>query len=94
LGYAEPARTNDWIVGPIATSVAIVAIWEVTRPLRWVNAALGVWLVAAPWLLGYGDAAATINSTATGTLLLALALVRGEVKQRTGGGWSSLWHRT
>jgi hypothetical protein len=32
LGYGGPARTNHQIVGPLAVSCAVIALWEVTRP--------------------------------------------------------------
>ena len=53
LGYADPARANDRIIGPIVASLATIAMWEVSRPLRWVNVVLGAWLLVAPWLLGH-----------------------------------------
>lgn len=89
LDYAGPARTNDRIVGPLVVSLAFVAIWEVTRSLRWVNLALSLWLVFAPWALGY-ELVPTLNSTVVGLLLGPVSAVRGKVEQRFGGGWSSL----
>ena len=89
LGYAGPARTNDRIAGPAAATVAIIAIWEVTRPVRWANLLIGGWLAIAPVVLGYQSVAA-VNSVAVGLLLAALTLVRGRLRQRFGGGWSAL----
>ena len=89
LDYAGAARTNDRIFGPVAASVAVIAIWEATRSLRWANVAIGLWLVAAPWLLGYG-AGPLLNSTAAGLALTAFALMRGRMDARLGGGWRSL----
>jgi hypothetical protein len=41
---------------------------------EWLNMGLGLWLVLAPFLLGFGgEAAATINSIAVGTAAAALA---------------------
>ena len=91
LGYADPARTNDHIVGPLVATVAAIALWEVTRPMRWINVALGLWLLVAPWVLGYGEAGVTLHSFAVGAPLALLAPVRGRITQRFGGGWSSLW---
>ena len=91
LGYAEPAATNDRIAGPLAATFAIIAIWEVTRALRRLNLALGLWLLAAPWLLGAYPADATLNSMAAGALLAAVSLVRGELRQKYGGGWPAVW---
>jgi hypothetical protein len=90
LDYGDPAAANDRIVGPIAAALAVIAVWEATRPLRWVNVVLGLWLVIAPWPLGY-PADATLNSTAVGVLLTGLALVPGRYKERLGGGWSAIW---
>ena len=90
LDYGGVARANDRIVGPLAVAISVIAIAEVTRPVRWVGLALGGWLLAAPWLLGYGGVA-LLNSTIVGLLLAALAFIRGAVAQRFGGGWSVLW---
>lgn len=89
LGYGDPAQMNDRIVGPIAVSIAGVAVANVTRGMRWLNVPLGAWLIVAPWLLGY-NLVPTINSTIVGLLLIAFALVHGRVRDRYGGGWSVL----
>lgn len=90
LGYDRPAADNDRIVGPILATFACVAIWEITRSLRWVNLLLGLWLILAPWVLGF-PTDATINSTAVGAVVTALPFVRGRMTHRFGGGWTSLW---
>jgi hypothetical protein len=94
LGYVGAARTNAHIVGPLAVSCAVIALWEVTRPMRWGNFVLGLWLLVASWM--FTDAwAAFLNSSLIGLLLMAFALVRGTVEpQRFGGGWSALWRAT
>jgi hypothetical protein len=91
LGYDDPARTNDQIVGPLAATVAVIAWWEVTRSVRWINVLLGLWLLVSPWVLGYGDAGVTLHSFAIGTPLALLAVVQGKSKHRFGGGWSALF---
>jgi len=90
LGSTDAIRTNEWIVGPLAVSSAIIAVAEVTRPVRWVNTALGLWLVVAPWVLG-ADWAAFVNSTVVGLFLIGCSLVRGRLRHRMGGGWAALW---
>jgi hypothetical protein len=94
FGYVGPARTNARIVGPLAVSCAVIALWEVTRPLRWGNLALGLWLLVAPWI--FTDTwGALFNSSLAGLLLMAFALVRGQAEpQRFGGGWSALAAQT
>ena len=90
LGYGDPARTHDYIVGPIVITAAIVAMAEATRPLRWVNAAAGAWLLVAPFVLGF-EPVARLSALVTGALLLGCALVRGRVQATFGGGWAMLW---
>ena len=90
LDYADPARANDRIIGPLVASMAIIAIWDITRPLRWVTVILGAWLLTAPWLLGHAHDARW-NSLAVGALVLASSLVKGTRTHQFGGGWSSLW---
>jgi hypothetical protein len=90
LGYAGAAAASDRIIGPLAASVATIALTEVMRPLRWVNLGLGFWLLAAPWVLGYATAA-TLNSSVVGLSIAVAATVRGRIQERFGGGWLSLW---
>lgn len=91
LAYGGTAATNSRIVGPIAATFAITAMWEITRGTRWVNVAAGLWLLIAPWMLGYEHLAPRIDDRIVGFLLVIFALVRGEVKHRYGGGWASLF---
>lgn len=90
LSYGPPAQTNDRIFGPIAVTFATVAIWETTRVLRWGNFWIGLWLIAAPWILGYGTTP-LINSVLVGAVIAGLALIRGDITDKFGLGWSSLW---
>ena len=90
LGYGGAARTCHVIVGALAVTLATIAIWEVTRPLRWINTALGVVLMVVPLVLGF-EQAALVNSIASGVVTTAASLVRGTVRSEFGGGWSILW---
>lgn len=92
LGVSDTAETNDRIIGPLIASFAMVAIWQVTRPLRWVNVPLGAWLILAPWVLGYGTTS-TLNSTLVGVAVIALSLVRGKLTHQYGGGWRAIFRR-
>lgn len=89
LGYGDPARMNDRVVGPLVASFAFIAVWEVTRGVRRANLVLAAWLLVAPWALGY-EIAATVNSTIVALCLLLLASMGGSVTQSFGGGWTSL----
>ena len=91
LGYEGSAAKNSWIVGPLAASVAIIAIWETTRSLRYLNVLLGLWLLLAPWVLQFESTRALWISLIAGVVMIAVALVRRPIQQRIGGGWSVLW---
>jgi hypothetical protein len=83
------AADHDRVVGPVLASFACIAMWEVTRPLRWGNAVIGAWLLAAPWVLGFPPVA-TVNSMAAGAVVVGLSLVRGKLTHDFAGGWASL----
>lgn len=91
LGYPHPARGNDHIAGPVAATAALTAAFQVTRAVRWVNLPVGLWLLLAPWVLGYAAWPERLNSLAVGAGLAGLACVRGPVTERLGGGWAVLW---
>jgi len=90
LHYAGAASINDRILGPLAVSCAIIAISEVTRPVRWVNLGLGLWLLTAPWVFG-AEWFVVLHSTIIGLLLALFASVRGRGREQFGGGWAVLW---
>jgi hypothetical protein len=90
LGYGDPARASDRIVGPLVFTFGCTAMFEATRNVRWVNTALGAWLVLAPFVLGYAGIPLA-NSLGAGAMLVLLSLVRGTIRGEYGGGWSSLW---
>jgi hypothetical protein len=91
LQYGGAAATNDYIVGPVIASFAIVALCGATRSWGRVNLVLGLWLIASPWILQYDSTEAIINSTIAGIVSAALAPVRGRVTRSFGGGWAVLW---
>jgi hypothetical protein len=91
LGYGPPAQTNDHIVGPLIASVSIIACWQVTRALRWVNIVLGVWLLVVPVVLDYSGFDKIAPSMSAGAITAALSLIKGPVDKRFGGGWAGLF---
>lgn len=93
LGYADPARTNDHIVGPLVVAVSVIAMSEVTRGLRWLNVLFALWLIVAPWVLGYDDGWLIIHSSVLALVIWFVTAVRGTVTQQFGGGWSVLWRK-
>jgi uncharacterized membrane protein len=75
---------SDRLVGSLTITFALIALAEVTRAVRSLNVPLGLWLVAAPWVLGGSIGAAAWNDAVVGSLLVALSVPRGEVRERYG----------
>jgi hypothetical protein len=91
LLYNKAGADSCHIIGPVIATFAIVACWEVTRVVRKVNIPLGLWLLLAPWMLGYTEILPTINDMMCGALIIIFAFVRGEVNGTYGGGWQAIW---
>ncbi len=79
------AADSDFLVGPLIAVVAVIAMAEVVRPVRFVNVLFGLWLVAAPWLLAGATTGLKVNDVVAGLALIALSLPRGSVRERYGG---------
>lgn len=88
LGYSfiGSAATNDVIVGVVVAALAFVnAIWSraTARWLSWIIALVGVWEIAAPFLLGYsGTTAALTNSIILGIGIVILSAVQALTVER------------
>jgi hypothetical protein len=78
LGYGYGvAVINDVVLG---TAIAAISLWSVSVPSTqttpaWINVMLGVWLIAAPWILGVAGAItyASANDTVIGLLTIIFA---------------------
>jgi hypothetical protein len=78
LGYSGTASTSDRVVGPLVAAIAIIAIWEITRPLRWLGVPFGLWLLVAPSFFHF-PSHALLNSAVVGTVLVILSFLKGKV---------------
>ncbi len=88
LGVTGRAADGDHLAGALAVTFSVIAFAEVARPVRFVNVLLGLWLVAAPWLLAGDTDLSRWNDIAAGLLLIALSFRRGRIGERFGG-----WNR-
>lgn len=78
---------SDHLVGALVITTAIIAMAEVARPLRFVNALFGGWLVVAPWILEGASSMASWFGVAVGVSLIVLSLPRGRRSQEHYGSW-------
>src|SRR3546814_16880932 len=78
---------SDHLVGAMIITVAVCAMAEVARPLRFLNVLFGLWLIFAPWLVF--DAAnqpAIWSNVICGLIVVALSLPRDRNSRRVGKG--------
>jgi len=86
FGTSGQMANSDHLIGALVVTFSIIAFAEVARPLRFINIAFGLWLIAAPWLLtGNTTTFADWSGMAGGALLIALALPRGRIANSYAG---------
>lgn len=84
FGSQGAAADSDHLVGALVATVAVTAMAEVARTLRFVNIPLGAWFIVAPWLLGGATTGSTWNDILVGAILILLSFPRGQVRERYG----------
>ena len=90
LGYSqlEAATANAAFMGlALALGSHFQASFD-EMPVEWFNMAAGLWLVLAPFLLGYsGQVEVTANSIVIGTAVAALASSALSLEKELGKWW-------
>ncbi|HEV2074553.1 MAG TPA: vitamin K epoxide reductase family protein [Thermomicrobiales bacterium] len=76
---------SDFLAGPLVAVIAVIAMAEVARPLRFINVVIGLWLVSTPWFLSGTTTGSTVNDIVAGLALIGLSLPRGSVRERYDG---------
>lgn len=77
VGYSDDrvALANALVVGVALVAVAAGAMLVPRAWEEWTEAVLGVWLVASPWVLGFGGLTGAMRAVvATGAAIMVLAL--------------------
>jgi hypothetical protein len=77
LGFSteSAAAYNAHIIGALIAIFAIATILTFQAWEEWINAVLGLWLVLAPWVLGFtGHEAAKLTHVLIGVATLVLAV--------------------
>ncbi|HKS56536.1 MAG TPA: SPW repeat protein [Steroidobacteraceae bacterium] len=82
-----PMANSDHVVGALLITIAGIATAEVARALRFLNVLVGLWLIAAPWLLSGVTVARAWYAIAAGVMVIALSLPRGRRSQQHYGSW-------
>ena len=86
LGTSGQTANSDHLIDALVVTLAIIAFAEVARPLRFINIAFGLWLIAAQSLLtGNATPFADWAGMAGGVLLIALSIPRGRIANSCAG---------
>ncbi len=86
LGAGGVLADADHLIGALVVTVSVTALAEAARPIRFLNAALGLALVITPFVAS-ASLLQIAADTAAGLALIALSVPRGRVKHGYGG-WS------
>jgi uncharacterized membrane protein len=78
------AANNDYLVGALVITFAVIGLGEITRIARWLNLFFSAWLIVAPWVLTGSVIGSQWNNAIVGVLLIGLTIPRGQVKERFG----------
>jgi hypothetical protein len=71
---APVAAWNAYVVADVVAVLSIAAMAKFAQWEEWINALVGLGLIASPWLVGYTEiAAATWNHAIVGVLIVALS---------------------
>lgn len=69
----EAARLDAWAMGLVIAAMAIAAVVTFAEWEEWVNLALGLWLLASPFLLGFAHTPAMRVDIGVGFVVAYLA---------------------
>jgi uncharacterized membrane protein (UPF0136 family) len=75
------------VVGCLVILVAVTALGEIVRVVRFLNVALGAWIVASPFMLEGASTVGTAAAVVIGLALIGLSLPRGVRSKEHYGGW-------
>lgn len=90
VGFTGPMATSHRIVGPCIVALGVTAMAECTRGVRFWLLPFALWLVVSPAVQAPSPAGAAANSVLCGAAVAGLAMIRGRIRRRYGGGWIAL----
>ncbi|MEX2455545.1 MAG: vitamin K epoxide reductase family protein, partial [Rhodospirillaceae bacterium] len=87
LDVAPSLYYSNHIAGCLAILIAVTAMAEIVRPLRFLNVALGAWVAVSPFLMGGATTAEAAVHVVIGIALVGVSLPRGTRSEEHYGGW-------
>jgi nucleoside-diphosphate-sugar epimerase len=84
---AGTIANGDHLVGAMIITIAVCAMAEVARPLRFLIVPFGLWLIVAPWMIVGATTGAALNDVIAGLVVMGLSLPRGRRSKERYGAW-------
>lgn len=81
---------SDSLTGAVVVGAAAMALQDLQPKSEWIGFVMGIWLITAPWALGYANESPALwNSTIAGAVIwtasvLALPIARENWRQSHG----------
>ena len=85
FGFSGALANSNFIVGALVITFAVIAMSEVARSVRFIHILFGLWLIAAPFILGYDNNTSMLVGIIAGALLIPLAIPKGKILDKRGG---------
>jgi SPW repeat len=74
VAYVHRVASADiWVSGAIVVALSMAAIVAFSEWEEWLNLALGGWLIASPWILGFAHTKAMHIAIGGGVIIMYLA---------------------
>ena len=89
VGYSDhDGATANAVFAGLGLALASHFEAALELPIEWINLAVGLWLMAAPFMLGYAAVSiAMVTSVAVGTLVAVLACSAMSLGKELGNWW-------
>lgn len=88
MQIGKDLATSNYILGPMIAAIAIIALAEVFRSIRYLNILFGFALMLAPCFIPFSGSICVINNILTGLAILLLSFRKGRIVQSYG-----LWEK-
>ncbi len=73
---SEAVRLDAWISGALIAVLSVAAMVAFSDWEEWFNLALGFWLIASPWILGFAHTRAMHVCIGTGVVVVFMAALQ------------------
>ena len=90
FGTGAPLYFSDHILGCLIILIAVTAMAEIARPVRFINVVIGGCIAASPFVLEGASLAGMIGNAMVGLALIGLSFPRGKRSSEHYGGWDRL----